>query len=304
MPRTHSSPRFAYDAGRMPPGTIDRPSRAFQDVSPTDTEKLLADGALALDVRSEREHDELGHIPGSLLLPLPFLASAPAVLPEDGRATAVYCQNGVRSRRAASMLTEAGVKNVVNMTGGLARWTGPLEQGPSPLAGPSSWLVTNVSLAPRGARTLDVACGRGRHALLLASAGFPVEALDSDGERVSALRSLARRLRLPIEADLLDLESGAADLGEGEFELVLVFNYLHRPLFSALAKALRPGGVLLYETFTREQAKRGRPTNPEFLLEPGELPELVAPLDVIRHQEGEFGGQHLAAVAARKPARP
>jgi hypothetical protein len=64
---------------------------------------------------------------------------------------------------------------------------------------------------------------------------------------------------------------------------------------------LRPGGILLYETFTKEHGERhGRPSRPEHLLEPGELPRLVAPLEVVREREGEFEGAHVASVAARK----
>jgi SAM-dependent methyltransferase len=130
-----------------------------------------------------------------------------------------------------------------------------------------------------------------------------VRAVDRDEERVSRLADLARRLRLPLDAATVDLEADGVDLGDGEYDLVLVFRFLHRPLFPSLARALRPGGVLLYETFTREQARHGRPTNPDFLLDPGELPRLVAPLEVIRQREGEFEGRHVASVAARKPAR-
>jgi hypothetical protein len=129
-----------------------------------------------------------------------------------------------------------------------------------------------------------------------------VRAVDRDEEQVSRLADLARRLRLPLDAATVDLEADGVDLGDEEYELVLVFHFLHRPLFPSLVKALRPGGVLLYETFTKEQARHGRPTNPEFLLDPGELPGLVAPLEVIRQREGEFEGRHLASVAARKPA--
>jgi SAM-dependent methyltransferase len=119
---------------------------------------------------------------------------------------------------------------------------------------------------------------------------------------VERLNRVARRLRLPIEAEVADLEDGAVDLGEDEWELVLVFNYLHRPLFPALVRALRPGGILLYETFTRGQGgHRDRPSRPEHLLEPGELTRLVAPLEVVREREGEYDGAHLASVAARKP---
>jgi len=286
------------------PVTIDRGPRPHQNVSPEEVDGLLARGAVVLDVRTPREHEELGHIPGALLLPVELVAVAPAVLPDDGRPVVVVCEHGVRSRRASALLAEAGVP-ACNMSGGMSRWTGPRVHGPSPISGPSPWLLSNVHLAPRGARTLDVACGRGRHALLLAGAGFLVRAVDRDAGQVAWLEALARRLQLPLDADVVDLENAAADLGEEEWELVLVFNYLHRPLFPALVRALKPGGVLLCETYTTEQAKRGRPTNPDHLLEPGELPRLVAPLEVLRQREGEIDGRALASVAARKPfSRP
>ncbi len=282
------------------PPTIDRGPRAYQDVSPEEAEELLALGAVVLDVRTSREHEELGHIPGALLLPLELLHSAPAILPEDGRPVVVVCEHGSRSRRATALLGEAGIE-ACNMTGGMSRWTGPRVHDPSPVAGPSPWLLANASLAPRGARTLDVACGRGRHALLLAGAGYPVRAVDRDAAHVAWLGALARRLHLPLDAAVVDLEAAGADLGTGEWELVLVFRYLHRPLFPALVRSLRPGGVLLYETYTKDQAKRGKPTSPDHLLEPGELPRLVAPLEVVRQREGDYDGRAIASVAARHP---
>ena len=283
----------------MSAGTIDPSSRPFQNASPAEAEKMLQDGAVALDVRTAREHEEEGHIPGSLLLPLVMVASAPAVLPADGRPIVVYCADGVRSFRAARRLGEAGVSNVFNLTGGLGSWKGKVETGPSLVTGPSPWLLAHTSLVPAGARTLDVACGRGRHALLLADAGFMVRAIDRDAERMEELDALGRRLRLPLDAEAVDLENGDVDLGSGDWGLVIVFNYLHRPLFPALVRAVRPGGVLIYETFTREQARHGSPSNPDHLLEPGELPRLVAPLEVIRHREGEYDGRHVASIAAR-----
>jgi rhodanese-related sulfurtransferase len=268
-------------------------------VSPEEAEELLALGAVVLDVRTPREHEELGHIPGALLLPVELLHSAPAILPRDDCPVVVVCEHGVRSRQAAALLAEAGIATC-NMVGGMSRWTGPRVHEPSAVSGPSPWLLSNVTLAPRGARTLDVACGRGRHALFLAGAGFPVRAVDRDAGHVAWLGALSRRLHLPLDAEVVDLEDSGADLGAETWELVLVFSYLHRPLFPALVRALKPGGVLLYETYTTDQAKRGRPTNPDHLLEPGELPHLVAPLEVVRHREGEVDGRAVASVAARK----
>jgi len=288
----------------MSPPNIDRAVRAFQDATAAEVQPLLEQGAVPVDVRTPREHEEDGHLPGSVLLPLSLLSSAPAVLPEDGRPVVVYCDNGVRSRRAALLLAEAGVERLHHLSGGTRAWDGPLERTPTAPSGPSSWLVSNASLAPRGARSLDVACGRGRHALFLASAGYAVKAIDRDEARVAALEALARRLRLPLDAEVQDVESEGASLGEEEWELILVFQFLHRPLFPALVRALRPGGVLVYETFTTAQAARGRPTSPDHLLEPGELERLVAPLEVLRRREGDFDGGSVASVVGRKSTVP
>jgi rhodanese-related sulfurtransferase len=265
---------------------IDRGPRSFQDVSPEEVEELIALGAVVLDVRTPREHEELGHIPGALLLPLELVSAAPAVLPDDGRPVVLVCEDGVRSRRAAALLAEAGIATH-NMAGGMSRWTGPRVHEPSEIAGPSPWLLANVHLAPRGARTLDVACGRGRHALLLAAAGYSVRALDRDPGLVARLNGLARRQQLPLDAEVRDLEGAGADLGAEEWELVLLFDCLPRPLFPSLVRALKPGGVLLCET-----------CGP---LEPGELARLVRPLEVLRQREGGKGGRATASVAARKP---
>lgn len=162
----------------------------------------------------------------------------------------------------------------------------------------ASWLALNADLISPGARALDVACGAGRHALWLARRGCPVRAVDRDPARIARLAGTAARLGLPIEAQVLDLEAGPVDLGAGAYDLVLVIHYLHRPLVPALIRALAPGGVLIYETFTTEQARRGRPTNPAFLLRPGELPDLVAPLAVVRRREGEFDHRMVAGVVA------
>jgi 2-polyprenyl-3-methyl-5-hydroxy-6-metoxy-1,4-benzoquinol methylase len=147
---------------------------------------------------------------------------------------------------------------------------------------------------------LDIACGSGRHAVFLAESGLQVRAVDKDCEAIKALRTTSKRRGLSIAAEALDLEANGVDLGAEAYDAIVVVHYLHRPLFPALVRALRPGGLLLYETFTMKQAQRGKPTNPAFLLRPGELPRLVRPLEVLRRREGDFEGRWVAAVAARK----
>jgi SAM-dependent methyltransferase len=164
---------------------------------------------------------------------------------------------------------------------------------------PASWLIENGDLIPRGQRVLDVASGRGRHALHLAAAGWPVHAIDRDEAALEALRETARGLRGVVTTEVIDLETDVPpSLGVECYGAVLVFNYLHRPLLPAIVAAVAPGGVLIYETFTVGQAARGRPTNPAHLLRDGELPALVAPLVVLRAREGDFGGSLVSSIVA------
>ena len=146
-----------------------------------------------------------------------------------------------------------------------------------------------------------MACGFGRHALYLAARGLEVTAFDRDAAKIESLRAVAGRLDFPVDARVTDLEGGVVDLGAERYALVLVIHYLHRPLFPAIRDALAPGGLLLYETFTEAQASRGRPSSPAHLLKTGELPHLVAPLEVLREREGECEGRVVASVAARRP---
>ncbi len=162
------------------------------------------------------------------------------------------------------------------------------------------WLTSNADLLPSTGRALDIACGDGRNALFLARHGLHVDALDIDNEKIRSLGERASAARLPIAARVFDLEAEGVDLGSDVYDVIAVFHYLHRPLFSALMRALRHRGVLLYETFTVEQARRGRPKNPRFLLARGELPRLVAPLEILREREGDYENRMVAGIAARK----
>ena len=181
-------------------------------------------------------------------------------------------------RRVAAACRRRAIDACSNLAGGLAAWTGPREFGPGVLRGPSPWLIENADLLPRGGKVLDVACGRGRHALLLASAGFEVHAIDRNPRRSPSCAHTAERLGLQAQRrGRRSRNRSAADLGERCYDAVLVFNYLHRPLMPALRAALKPGGRIFYETFTTRQAERGHPSNPAFLLKDGELAELMAP---------------------------
>lgn len=172
---------------------------------------------------------------------------------------------------------------------------------PPPPTPPSSWLVEHMPLLRAGGHVLDVAAGRGRHALPMAAAGFRVTAVDRDADALGELARTAAASGVTIATEVRDLERDAdVDLGEGCFDAVLVFNYLHRPLFPAILRALAPGGLLLYETFLAGQAARGHPKKPAFLLAPGELAARVAPLTIVRSREGEYDGKLLASVVARR----
>jgi 2-polyprenyl-3-methyl-5-hydroxy-6-metoxy-1,4-benzoquinol methylase len=164
------------------------------------------------------------------------------------------------------------------------------------------WITDNRDLWPTRGHVLDVACGRGRIALSLARSGLQVRAIDRDANAIGELRAEADRLGLPIETDVVDLETDPPpSLGDSLYDMIVVVNYLHRPLMPMLRAAVKPGGRIFYETFTTRQAERGKPRNPAFLLKEGELQELMAPFVILRSREGEFDGRFVASVAARRP---
>ena len=129
-----------------------------------------------------------------------------------------------------------------------------------------------------------------------------MHAVDRNADAIAELRELAGRLGLTIDAQQLDLETTPPpDLGSGNYDVVLGFNYLHRPLMPVIREAVKPGGRIFYETFTRRQAERGHPRNPAFLLETGELERLMTPFTILRSREGDIGGRCIASVVAERP---
>ena len=161
---------------------------------------------------------------------------------------------------------------------------------------PSSWVTRFATLVPPGARLLDLACGRGRHARYFAARGARVTAVDRDASALAALAGVPG-----VTTVESDLEGGDWPFARERFDAVVVANYLHRPLLAPLAAALDPAGVLLYETFARGNEAYGRPSNPDFLLAPGELLGFAAGagLTVVAFEQGRVDVAGRAAVVQR-----
>lgn len=164
---------------------------------------------------------------------------------------------------------------------------------------PSAWVARFLVGVPAGGHVLDVACGAGRHVALALDRGFVVTGVDRDlGE---ARRRLGGRPGLElVEADLED--GRPFPFPPGSFDAVVVTNYLWRPLLPALVAGVAPGGWLLYETFALGNESVGRPSNPAFLLRPGELLAAAAGLRTVAYEDGFLTGpdRFVQRIAARR----
>ena len=172
-----------------------------------------------------------------------------------------------------------------------------------PERGPAAFLVEYRRLLPPGGAALDVAMGTGRNALYLASLGYEVAGIDVSGVAVARCREEAVRLGLLVEAVQADLES--YELPQAAYDVVIDFYYLQRDLAPQLEAALRPGGVLVFESFTREQRRFAwGPQQEAFLLRPGELRSLFPGLETLEYREGlvesERGTKAVAGLVAKK----
>lgn len=144
---------------------------------------------------------------------------------------------------------------------------------------PSPWISRWAdAIAPNGS-VLDVACGSGRHVRFLAARGHRVTAVDSNREALERCEGASER----IEADL---EAAPWPLTGRRFDAVVVTNYLWRALMPAIVESVAPGGLLLYETFARGQERFGKPSNPDYLLQPGELLALAPGLHILAFEDG------------------
>jgi SAM-dependent methyltransferase len=150
-----------------------------------------------------------------------------------------------------------------------------------------------AGLLPPG-EVLDLACGGGRHARLLAGLGHAVLALDRDP---AALQAAAGPGIITQQCDL-ETPDFVWPMGVGRFAGVVVANYLHRPVLDAVMASMKPDGMLVYETFARGNEQFGKPSNPAFLLEDGELLALVSRhgWSVLAYEAGVSGGAKPAMV--------
>jgi SAM-dependent methyltransferase len=161
---------------------------------------------------------------------------------------------------------------------------------------PSPWVQRWAHLVPAGAPVLDLACGSGRHMRFFAGRGHPVCGVDRSAEAIAAVAPWGEA----IEADI---ENGPWPLTGRTFGGVVVTNYLWRALLPAMAQSVAPGGVLIYETFAAGNETVGKPSRPDFLLQPGELLRAFPQLRVVSYEDGflEQPPRYVQRIVAVRP---
>ena len=289
------------------------PEKRYEQLEGEELYRRLATGRpmVLLDVRTEAEFIE-GHIPGSKLIPLQNLDARVAEVPNSGTPITVISESGQRSTNACKLLAENDCNPLFDLKGGFKGWPGPvstgLEAGTYHQHGitPSSFLVKNFDLLPKGV-ALDFVMGEGRNAIYLATRGFDVDGVDPDPKAVEHARIASRKLGVPIRAIVGNVEDGTYIIPIESYDVIIVFNYLHRPLFRDIRDGLVPGGVLVYQTYTAEHARFRRPNDPEALLEPEELRKQFSDWEILRYREltgasREGDMRAVAGIVARKPA--
>ena len=152
------------------------------------------------------------------------------------------------------------------------------------LGAASPWLQRWAHLLPAGGSALDLACGSGRHLRWLVAQGLRPTGIDRDAAALAASGELVQAgLAELIQADV---ENGPWPCPGRSFDVVVVTNYLWRPLWPQLLAAVAPGGLLLYETFADGNQSVGKPSRPDFLLQPGELIHRCQGLRIVAYEDG------------------
>lgn len=166
---------------------------------------------------------------------------------------------------------------------------------------PSPWVVRWSHLATPGAKVLDIACGSGRHLDWFARRGHPVTGVDRDTAAAQARVPGAELIAADIEADAWPLTVPDGSVTVRRFGLVVVTNYLWRPLWPQILDSVEAGGLLIYETFAAGNETLGRPRRPDFLLQSAELLQVCADWHVVAYENGTLAAparcvQRIAAV--------
>ena len=258
-----------------------------------------------LDARSPAAF-AAGHAPGAAHLPEESWNARMAELPPRELVFHVVGEDESDSARLAALLAArgfAGARAAPPACLGDRRETGPARAW---LWQPSEWLIACASALPLRGRALDVATGSGRNAVWLAARGLSVCGFDLLPDALVRARALADHAGALRARFVIADATAPLPFRAGQFDLVCGFRYLDRALFPRLVPLLAPGGQILWETFTREQANWGPPHRPEYLLESGELPRLCTAAGLVVEAARETVGPQgpaLAAVRARRGAR-
>ncbi len=258
-----------------------------------------------LDVRAEEEF-LASHLPDSVNIPFGELTQRLHELPDKGATIRLVDFGTSESSEAQALLEQRGFV----ILPAAARREELIESGRSSgrLWQPNLFLMEALgaikrqpSLPNAPPRALDVACGSGRDAVYLAMNGYEVDAIDILPDALQRANDLASRHRVQIRTFQQDLEQQPT-LPVGHYDLVVVFRYLQRSLMPALSKALRPGGLLVYETFHERNRETGaKPANPNHLLKTGELTSSFSDLEVLIADDAfERDGRYFSHILARR----
>ena len=251
----------------------------------------LQAGVPVLDLRAA-EVFRVGHCLDALNIPEPELFARRQELPPPDTTLIIIAdqpQQAAQALRDWQYPVQIAVAWSVELQR-LLDEAGLLAQGSSlvRLWQPSTVLATHLDAIKQSLmqqqlplRAIDLACGSGRDAVYLALNGFAVTAIDYHADALQRGVSLAGNYQLQVDWQAADIEHESFQLPSAQFSLLHVARFLYRPLLPKLAEALTPGGFLLYETFAVGAEKFGSPRNPKYLLQPGELAQMFADLDII-----------------------
>lgn len=271
-------------ASYNPPMFANCPSRpALLDIRPSD----------AFAVR---------HLPHSANIPLEELAGRIHELPDRYVLVCLIDTDPGRLAAAQAALCSRGYHSTAHLVSSEEF----IESGPPQvhLWQPTGLLrqAIDVRPPPPSAKALDLACGTGRDAVYLALHGYSVDAVDILPDALARATSLAQKCRVSVQPLLVDLRHGWP-FTIGSYDLVCVFRFLHRPILSRLPSLLRPGGLLVIETFHQASANTPHgPTNPSHLLATGELRQTFARLEILHQADAvERTGRFFSQLIARIP---